>query len=83
MLRWTTGGVEVFLRRVVATTLGISLLGYEGFIHDGDARWPILWAGLALTFGPSVLGLLPSRMDQPGPEPPALPPSPTVKDGDR
>ena len=82
MPRWSTTGVESLLRRVIATVLGLVLLGNEAFIHDGAARWPILWAGLALTFGPSVLGLLPRRMDPPAPEPPSLPPSPTGQTGD-
>lgn len=81
-MRWTAAGAETFLRRVVATLLGLALLMFEGFIHDGDPRWPILWAGLALTFGPSVLGLIPGRPEVPtAPEPPALPPTPTGPTG--
>lgn len=82
-MRWSTAGAESLLRRVVATVLGLALLGNEAFIHDGEARWPILWAGLGLTFGPSVLGLLPRRLDAPAPEPPVLPPSHTGETGDR
>lgn len=83
-MRWSTVGAEAVLRRVVASLLGMILLSYEALVHDGDARWPILWAGLALTFGPSVLGLLPGRLGELVDPPPVTDPpqSPAAKAGD-
>lgn len=82
MLRWSTTGAEQLIRKVMAPVMGMALLGFEGFLHDGPARWPVISAGVALALGQPLAKLFDGDREAPAaPGPPVPPPSPTGPTG--